>query len=101
MIRFKRMAAFTKYSSSGEPFTVYREVPLVHRIDPRFLDCSVYLYPDEKCAENGVNVGASGFLLAMPMDGAGWLLGGRCPSPGAHHLYVVANRHSVIKTDRS
>ena len=93
MIRYKCIASFTKRSLRGEPFTVYREEPLVPRIDDKFLDCSAYLYPCQADAERGERIGATAFLVAVPGFGPGWLLDGQCPWRDFHHCYIVSNRH--------
>jgi hypothetical protein len=93
MIRYRGITSFTKHTSLGEPFTVYREEPLMPRIDDRFLDCSLYLYVSEVEAEQGRRQGGSGFLAAVPGFGGGWLLGGKCPQPDFHHCYAITNRH--------
>jgi hypothetical protein len=100
MIRYWGMKSLTKYNNAGEPFTVYRREPEMPRIDDQFLDCSIYLYHSEKDAERGESTGGSGFLVAMPCFGDGWLLEGECPQGAYHHLYAVTNRH-VIEGDCS
>jgi hypothetical protein len=95
MIRYRGVVSFTKRTLHGHPFAVYREEPLVPRIDDRFLDCSVYLYRTENDAREGKRSGGSGFLVAVPMFGRGWLLDGRCPRQDAYHLYAVTNRHLI------
>src|SRR5262245_5886797 len=65
------------------------------RIDERFLDCSVYLYRTSEEASQGDRSGGSGFLVAVPGYGNGWLLEGRCPQDDFHHLYAVSNRHVI------
>lgn len=101
MIRFRGMTSFTRYNALGEPFTVYREVPLVQRVDDKFLDCSAYVYATEDHANEGKSVGASGFLVAVPATGKWWLLDGVCPAPGYNHLYVVTNRHNIVEREDS
>ena len=58
------------------------------RIDRRFLDCTVYLYPTKAAADKGANWGGSGFLFAYPyaqdIDGE-----------RRSHIYVVTNSHVV------
>jgi hypothetical protein len=71
----------------------------VPRIDDRFLDCSVYLYPTEDAARRGERIGGSGFLVAVPGSDDGWLLERPCPREGIHHLYVVSNRHLLRGPD--
>jgi hypothetical protein len=95
MIRYTGIASIDKKSSLGDPFRVYREVPEIPRIDDRFLDCSVYLYPTEADAKRGERIGASGFLVAVPGSGSGWLLNSTCPRGDLHHLYAVSNRHVI------
>jgi hypothetical protein len=91
------VVAFTKYNNLGEPFAVYREEPLVPRIDDRFLDCSIYLYPKEERAGRGESAGGSGFLAAIPGFGPGWMLGGKCPQEDFYHSYAVSNAHVAEK----
>jgi hypothetical protein len=103
MIRYSGIASFTKYTSRGEPFTVYRELPLVPRIDNQFLDCSIYLYHSEEEASRGERSGGSGFIVGVPGFGDGWLIpGATCPRPGViYHAYAVTNRHVVKKRNTS
>jgi hypothetical protein len=105
MIRFRGMTSFTRCNALGEPFTVYREEPLVSRIDDRFLDCSIYLYQTEDAARDGLSKGGSGFLAAIPGWGKDWLIEGNCPEPDFHHCYAVTNKHvaqnsSVVRLNR-
>ncbi len=67
------------------------------RLDDRFLDCSVYLYPTEADAKAGERIGGSGFLCAVPGFGHNWFLDPPCPWKGRYHGYVVSNRHVVEK----
>src|SRR5258708_17783870 len=99
MIRHKSIVSFTKTTSLGEPFTVYREIPEMPRIDDRFLDCSAYLYPTMDAATKGERAGGSGFLVGMWAIGDQWLLDEPCPVNNYFHLYVVSNRH-LIRQDR-
>ncbi len=63
------------------------------RIDHAFLDCAVYLYPNEKAARSGISYGGSGFLVAVPyeldIDGV-----------RRSHVYAVPNSH-VVRESRS
>jgi hypothetical protein len=70
---------------------------LMSRIDDRFLNCSIYLYPTEEMARNGECHGGSGFLAAVRGYGEGWLLPGTCPKPDFHHCYAVTNKHVARK----
>ncbi|HWA99582.1 MAG TPA: hypothetical protein VG713_13860 [Pirellulales bacterium] len=67
------------------------------RVDDRFLDCSIYLYPDIDAARNGKKAGGSGFVVAISAM-SHWIVGGKCPTPGMLHLYAVSNRHVVEKS---
>jgi hypothetical protein len=98
MIRYRGVTSFTKYNSLGEQFAVYREEPLMPRIDDRFLDCSIYLYQSEDEARAGVSSGGSGFLAAIPGYGRDWQLEGRCPQPDFYHCYAVTNAHVAQKS---
>jgi hypothetical protein len=95
MIQYSRIASFTKHTSLGEPFTVYRELPLMPRINNRFLDCSVYLYPTRADAECGERIGGTGFLVAVRGFGDGWMLDVPCPRNDIFHLYAVTVRHLI------
>jgi hypothetical protein len=68
------------------------------RIDDKFLDCSIYLYPSHENAKDGDSIGGSGFLAAIPAVGAGWLLGDvPCSRFDYHHSYAVTNKHIAKK----
>src|SRR5262249_36310081 len=98
MIRYRRLTSFTKFTSLGHPFRVWREELLVPRIDDRYLDCSAYLYPTPIDAQRGERAGGTGFLVAIPAaTPATWLLKEDCPTADYHHTYVVSNRHVVQK----
>jgi len=66
------------------------------RIDDKFLEYSIYLYPTEPDANSGNKAGGSGFLVAMPMYGKEhWLLHGSCPRLDQYHLYAATCRHLI------
>ena len=58
----------------------------VPRILDDVLNCVVYLYRSQHEAEEGINIGGSGFLLSVPAE--------RLPSPGGF-TYVVTNAHVI------
>jgi hypothetical protein len=76
----------TKTSSRGHSYRVWKFA--VPRIDDRFLQCVVYLYPDRPSADSGKQAGGSGFLVGIPVKGLEHL---DCWLP-----FAVSNRH-VIK----
>lgn len=100
MIRYTRMVPYARRTRLGEPFVAYREEPLVPRIADRFLDCSAYLYPTAQTAKDGERIGGSGFLVAVPGFGDGWLLDGACPRQDRYHLYAATVRHSIKNPER-
>lgn len=54
-------------------------------IDPKYLTCTVYLYPSLEAGERGEKTGGTGFLVGFPApDGS-----------QRHYRYVVTNRHVV------
>lgn len=55
------------------------------RIPDEFLDCAIYLYPDPKSANAGVQSGGSGFLVSLPDE----------KEPGKYITVAVTNRHVV------
>jgi hypothetical protein len=56
------------------------------RIDDKFLECVVYIYPSVEAARDGKGAGGSGFLVNFPR-----------PGQDANRIFVVTNRH-VIET---
>jgi hypothetical protein len=56
------------------------------RIRDEILDCVIYLYKSGHEAEEGINGGGSGFLLAVACDR---------DIPNANHLYAVTNKHVI------
>jgi Trypsin-like peptidase domain len=52
------------------------------RIAKRFLDCVVYIYPDEKSALSDQGFGGSGFVVARHVS-------------GGYQTFVVTNRHVI------
>jgi len=72
------------HSSRGTPFTrmIASGMP---RIPPSYLDCVVYLYPDEEKAIAGKDFGGTGFLLAVASR-----------HPGRHYIYAVTNHHVAV-----
>ena len=72
----------TRYSSRGFPYQVWqRTMPW---IDPANLECTVYLYPSERDAEDGSDIGGSGFFVGAPVEGSKHSL-----------LCIVTNRHVI------
>lgn len=61
-------------------------------IDPGYLNCSIYLYPNEKAAKDGAKAGGSGFLIAIPYQ---QIIAGEQRS----HIYAVTNSHVISKTE--
>jgi hypothetical protein len=59
----------------------------VPRIPAIITNSIVYLYKDRLGAENGVEFGASGFMLAMPSEAL--------PLPSIAHVYVITNKHVI------
>jgi hypothetical protein len=53
-------------------------------IEPKLLDCVVFLYPSEAAAEDGEKAGGSGFLV-----------GEHIPDTGGHLISVVTNKHVI------
>jgi len=55
----------TRYSRRGYPLQMWvRDMP---RLDERYLNCVVYLYPCEDAAEKGERIGGTGFLIGSPV----------------------------------
>jgi hypothetical protein len=69
------------------------EGQLMPRISDAFLDCVIYLYPDEASADAGEKAGGSGFLTAVPV----WLQTSETERVklAAWHVYAVTNSHVV------
>jgi hypothetical protein len=90
------MQSFIKYTSNGLLFKVWREEPSVPRIDDRFLDCSVYLYPTKDDAARGIRIGGTGFSIAVDSIVAktSW----DSESNKEFFYYAVSNRHVVQKS---
>ena len=55
-------------------------------IDPNVLQCVFYLYPTRKAAENGEQLGGTGFFVGIRLE--------KDPSMGV--LYAVTNRHCIL-----
>jgi hypothetical protein len=66
-------------------YVVHVWTPRVTKVDPAYLDCSVYLYPSEADARDGRDAGGSGFLVSMPSK----------VHAGHVHIFVVTNKHVV------
>ncbi len=92
MIRYKGVQPIVKRTLLGHPFTVYKDQPLVPRIQDQYLDCSVYLYPSADAAVRGERIGGCGFLAAYPVVDPDWQAERRMPR-NDFHLYVISNRH--------
>ena len=58
----------------------------VPRIRDEILGCVLYLYRSPHEAEEGINIGGSGFALSIPCETV---------LPGAAHLYAVTNKHVI------
>jgi Trypsin-like peptidase domain len=54
------------------------------RIGDEFLECVVYIYPNEEDANDGREAGGSGFLVNFPT-----------PEEGKDRVFVVTNRHVI------
>jgi hypothetical protein len=75
----------TRYSPRGIPYQfLEKSVP---RIPDDFLECVVYLYPSEAAAEDGEQMGGSGFIIGVPIPYTQ-------PAP-FHLLCVVTNKHVI------
>src|SRR6266498_3725000 len=69
------------------------------RINDRYLDCIVYVYPSAEAAGEGRRVGGTGFIVAVGEPAPQEILGpfasiGVLPFP-----YVVTNNHVVYGCD--
>src|SRR5215475_6135267 len=93
MIRYKGVKPIVKQTMCGYPFKIWKEEPLMPRLDDQFLDCSIFLYPSVEDAERGERIGGSGFLASVHGLYAGPYLPGT-DSP-ISHFYAVSNRHVV------
>jgi hypothetical protein len=63
---------------------VERQVP---RIPDEMLECVVYLYPSEAAAEDGEQIGGTGFIIGIPIP---------YTQPAPYHLLcVVTNKHVI------
>jgi len=67
--------------------------------DPRFLQCIVYLYPNEVDAKSGKRIGGTGFLIGIPYNHKDYVPQG-CPyfadpDESLYHWYAVTNAHVV------
>lgn len=71
------------HSSLGH--VVHTWTPRVTKVDPAYLDCSVYLYPSEGDAWAGQDAGGSGFLVSMPSE----------VHAERVHIYAVTAKHVV------
>ena len=63
------------------------KLPVPH-IPKQWLDAVVYLYPSEDDARRGTRVGATGFVVSVPLENDS------LPQAHSHH-YVVTNAHAV------
>jgi len=59
----------------------------VPNIPSEYLDCVVYIFPDEASARAGENLGGTGFIVGVPMVGY--------EKVPVHHGYVVTNKHII------
>jgi hypothetical protein len=55
----------TRISSRGIPYQVQQAMPW---IEPEFLECTVYMYPSEKEADDGDRIGGSSFIDGPLID---------------------------------
>lgn len=78
--RFSNTTLFTK---RGRPMP--RKGEYVPRIDDSFSDTAIYLYASRADAEAGSDIGGSGFLVGVPVDG----------SPDRSWVIAVTNRHNI------
>jgi hypothetical protein len=62
----------------------------VPRIPNEFLDVCIYLYPTLRDARNGVNLGASGFLVGVELEN----------HADSFQIYAVTNKHVVKDRQR-
>lgn len=69
-------------------FRLLEEVP-VFASDPYFLKITVYLYPSEQAARDGISAGGSGFLVGMPSR-----------HEGHFYPHVVTNAHVIDSGNR-
>jgi hypothetical protein len=82
---FQREKWVTRYSRRGIPYQFIEAV--VPRIPDEMLDCVVYLYPSEAAAEDGKQMGGSGFIIGIPIP--------YVQPANFHLLCVVTNKHVV------
>jgi hypothetical protein len=68
----------------GIPYRIGVREKIVPPIPRHFLDCSFYLYPCAKSAQDGAEYGGSGFLIHVPSEHEGFI-----------HLYALTNKHVV------
>jgi hypothetical protein len=74
----------TRHTARGYAYTDWE--PPMPRIDDEYLDCAIYLYRSRHEAEEGINIGGSGFLVGVPCEGI---------PPPDHFTYAVTNRHVI------
>jgi hypothetical protein len=68
------------------------EGKLMPRVSDDFVDCVIYLYPDEPAADAGERAGGSGFLVGINVSRQ---IGNERVRLNAAHLYAVSNDHVV------
>jgi hypothetical protein len=56
------------------------------RIRDEILDCVIYLYRSVHEAEEGINIGGSGFLVGVACESLG---------PNDAHVYAITNKHVI------
>jgi hypothetical protein len=71
-------------TSGGIPYKIGVKEKLMPPIPRHLLDCSFYLYPSVKSAEDGAESGGSGFLVHVQSKHEGFV-----------HLYALTNKHVV------
>ena len=57
-------------------------------IDPQFLDCTIYLYPNKIAAMRGAQAGGCGFLVTIPYEQ-------EINGVQRSHVYAVTNSHVI------
>lgn len=55
------------------------------RINDQILNCVFYIYPSYECAQRGINVGGTGFLIGVPSK----------EDESKVHYYAVTNKHVI------
>ncbi len=74
----------TRYTARGYPYEAWE--PSMPRISDHTLECVIYLYRSTHEAMEGINIGGSGFLVAMPSDSLRVF---------SYFVYAVTNKHVI------